>query len=129
KGIELSGELSNQFLYRRGSVAFFSHDYQDCLQYLSDSLKLNNMHYDALILQAKVFVRLDEKEKAIDSYEKALSLDSEDSKVMMEIAKLWEDLGYLKNSREIWKEVLDLKNKDIYWEIASEKLRFYENTI
>lgn len=128
-GIEIGGDLSNQFLYRRANLAYFAQEYDNCLSYLQESLDLNPSHIDALVLQAKTFDRIDQKDNAIDSYEKALSLDSDDTKVMMEIARLWEELGYIKNSRDIWREVIDLKVNDIYSETAAEKLRFYESVI
>jgi tetratricopeptide (TPR) repeat protein len=128
-GIEIGGDLSDQFLYRRGHLSFFAQEHKDCLSYLQETLDLNPSHIDALVLQARTFDRTNQKENAIDSYEKVLSLDSDDTKVMMEIARLWEELGYIKNSRDIWREVIDLKSNDIYTETATEKLRFYESVI
>ncbi|MCO4783921.1 MAG: tetratricopeptide repeat protein [Candidatus Cloacimonetes bacterium] len=128
-GIQLGGELSSQFLYRRAHIAFFAQEYTNCLSFLQESLDLDPSHSDALVLQGRAYGRVDEKENAIDSYEKALSLDSDDTQIMMKIAGLWEDLGYIKNSRDIWREVIELKSNDIYSESAAEKLRFYESVI
>ncbi|PCJ20327.1 MAG: hypothetical protein COB02_04635 [Candidatus Cloacimonadota bacterium] len=128
-GISQNASLIDQFLYRRASLSFFSQEFELSLSFVKKSLDSNPMHLDALILQAKIYERVDQLENAIDSYEKVLSIDKEDTKIMMEIARIWEDLGYIKNSRDIWREVLALKTEDIYWEAASEKLRFYESMI
>ena len=128
-GLELDGELSAQFEYRLGQVFFNCQEFKESERFLLKSLEKDGEHIDALMTLARLYRRLGSRDQAIDYYERVLALDPEDGQTMLTVATLWEDSGYIKNSREIWREIQEKNCDPIYKEEAREKLLFYESQV
>ena len=128
-GLELDGDLNAQFEYRLGQVFFNCQEFKESERFLLKSLEKDGEHIDALMILAKLYKRLGSRDQAIDYYERVLALDPEDGQTMLTVATLWEDSGYIKNSREIWREIQETNCDPIYKEEAREKLLFYESQV
>jgi tetratricopeptide (TPR) repeat protein len=127
RGIEVGGDLINQVYYRLGMIYLDSREYGKAEENFHSCLKGDQGHLDAVLAMGSLFEKKGEREAAIDWYEKALALDADDIKTYLRIADLWAEGGYVKNAREIWKDVCE-KDGVSDWELeqAREKLGFYE---
>lgn len=128
-GLDLGGQLNSQFEYRLGQVFFNCQEFKEAERYLLKSLEKDGEHIDALMMLAKLYKHLGSREQAIDYFERVLALDPEDGQTMLTVASLWEESGYIKNSREIWRDIQETNCDPIYKEEAREKLFFYESQV
>jgi tetratricopeptide (TPR) repeat protein len=125
KGLDLKGQLKAQFHFRLGQISVFSQETAEAESHFLATLELEGEHLDALMALARLYQSCLDWEKAIDYYERVLSLDPEDGETLLRVAGLWEERGFIKNAREIWEEVIEKIQDDICCETAKEKLEFY----
>ena len=125
RGLELDGELKAQFHFRLGQIALLSQETPQAESHFLATLELEGEHLDALMALAHLYQSCRDWEKAVDYYERVLSLDPEDGETLLLVASLWEEHGYIKNAREIWEEILEKASDEICRETAKEKLDFF----
>jgi tetratricopeptide (TPR) repeat protein len=124
KGLELDGNLKPSFCYRIGRLHYSGGDYRQAEQFFLKCLEYEPQHADCLKAMASMFRRICDRDRAIECYEKLISVDPDDMKTKLELASLWEESGYQKNAIELWDEVLKSDDEDAV-DIARERLDLY----
>lgn len=113
-GVKLHTDQKNyndfDYQMRMADTAFSNHKYEECYEFVQRAVTLDGEDSDAQLLKAQVLVKLGEEEQAIDTLEKLLKTDPDNTTAYGQLIKVY----YGKEMTDEIKNLLDAcENEEI----------------
>lgn len=94
-------------LYNLGKVYLELSDLENAENYLQRAADLDPVNEDIIILLARAYMRSGKKDKSVEAFQKAIKINPENTKLRMESAKLFYEIGLISEAENHFKRVLE----------------------
>ena len=115
-------------IYNKGLTLYLMKLFEDCISCMNQIMKLSDTDYDSRIVISLCYDKLGDSEKALDFYNKAISINPIEKQAWVNKMVILKELGRKEDLEKCWKDFEDKGLNDNYgtWEEIQNMEKIYE---